>query len=68
MISLPSSKASFTPLELGYKNKVEMARAFTLVWSGQGIPYFYRRPAVASVQEHEPTLFEIWVCVDVILD
>ncbi len=40
-----------------------MARAFTLVWSGQGIRTFTatgNRP----VQEHEPTLFEIWVCVD----
>ncbi len=40
-----------------------MARAFTLVWSGKGIRTFTatgNRP----VQEHEPTLFEIWVCVD----
>jgi Xaa-Pro aminopeptidase len=34
-------------LGVGYKGKVEMARAFTLVWS-----------------QNEPTLFEIWVCVD----
>jgi Xaa-Pro aminopeptidase len=48
---------------IGYKNKVEMARAFTLVWSGKGIATFTatgNRP----VQEHEPTLLEIWVCVD----
>jgi Xaa-Pro dipeptidase len=48
---------------IGYKNKVEMARAFTLVWSGPGIRTFTatgNRP----IQEHEPTLFEIWVCVD----
>jgi len=47
---------------IGYKG-VEMARAFTLVWSGKGIATFTAtrdRP----VQEHEPTLFEIWVCVD----
>src|SRR5579863_6329365 len=48
---------------VGYKGKVEMARAFTLVWSGKGIATFTatgNRP----IQENEPTLFEIWVCVD----
>jgi Xaa-Pro aminopeptidase len=48
---------------IGYKGKVEMARAFTLVWSGKGIATFTatgNRP----VQEHEPTLLEIWVCAD----
>ena len=48
---------------VGYKGKVEMARAFTLVWSGKGIRTFTAtgdRPIVAN----EPTLFEIWVCVD----
>ena len=48
---------------IGFKGKVEMARAFTLVWSGKGIRTFTatgNRP----IQEHEPTLFEIWVCVD----
>jgi len=48
---------------VGYRGKVEMARAFTLVWSGKGIATFTAtrdRPIV----EHEPTLFEIWVCVD----
>ncbi|HXE89959.1 MAG TPA: Xaa-Pro peptidase family protein [Terriglobales bacterium] len=48
---------------VGYQGKVEMARAFTLVWSGPGIATFTatgNRP----IQEHEPTLFEIWVCVD----
>jgi Xaa-Pro aminopeptidase len=50
-------------LGVGYKGKVEMARAFTLVWSGKGIATFTatgNRP----IQENEPTLFEIWVCVD----
>ena len=50
-------------LGVGYKGKVEMARAFTLVWSGKGIATFTatgNRP----VQEHEPTLLEIWVCAD----
>jgi Xaa-Pro dipeptidase len=48
---------------VGYKGVVEMARAFTLVWSGQGIATFTptsHRPVV----ENEPTLVEIWVCAD----
>ena len=48
---------------IGYKGKVEMARAFTLVWSGKGIATF-TATSDRPVQEHEPTLFEIWVCVD----
>src|SRR5271163_3548506 len=47
---------------VGYKG-IEMARAFTLVWSGKGIATFTatgNRP----IQKSEPTLFEIWVCVD----
>jgi Xaa-Pro dipeptidase len=47
----------------GYRGKVELARGFSLVWSGPGIRTFTatgHRP----VQEREPTLFEIWVCVD----
>ena len=48
---------------IGYKGKVEMARAFTLVWSGKGIRTF-TATGDRPVQEHEPTLFEIWVCVD----
>ncbi len=48
---------------IGYKSKIEMARAFTLVWSGPGIKTFTatgHRPVV----ENEPTLLEIWVCAD----
>jgi Xaa-Pro aminopeptidase len=48
---------------VGYKGKVEMARAFTLVWSGPGIATFTatsHRPVI----ENEPTLVEIWVCAD----
>jgi Xaa-Pro dipeptidase len=48
---------------VGYKGKVDMARAFTLVWSGRGIATFTatsHRPVV----ENEPTLVEIWVCAD----
>ena len=48
---------------VGYKGKVEMARAFTLVWSGAGIATF-TATGDRPIQEHEPTLFEIWVCVD----
>jgi Xaa-Pro aminopeptidase len=50
-------------LGVGYKGNVEMARAFTLVWSGKGIATFTatgNRP----IQKNEPTLLEIWVCVD----
>jgi Xaa-Pro aminopeptidase len=47
----------------GWKGKVELAFGFSLVWSGPGIRTFTatgHRP----VQEHQPTLFEIWVCAD----
>src|SRR5436190_2105159 len=48
---------------VGYKGKVEMARAFTLVWSGEGIRTF-TATGDRPIQKNEPTLFEIWVCVD----
>ncbi|MFI5088906.1 MAG: M24 family metallopeptidase [Terriglobales bacterium] len=48
---------------IGYEGKVEMARAFTLVWSGKGIATF-TSTGDRPIQEHEPTLFEIWICVD----
>jgi Xaa-Pro dipeptidase len=48
---------------VGYKGKVEMARAFTLVWSGKGIATF-TATSYRPVQENEPTLVEIWVCAD----
>jgi Xaa-Pro aminopeptidase len=48
---------------VGYQGRVEMARAFTLVWSGKGIATF-TATGDRPVQEHEPTLLEIWVCVD----
>ncbi|MHB1570677.1 MAG: M24 family metallopeptidase [Solirubrobacteraceae bacterium] len=47
----------------GYKGKVDYARGFTLVWSGPTIRTF-TATSDAPVQEHEPTLFEIWVCAD----
>jgi Xaa-Pro dipeptidase len=48
---------------VGYKGQVEMARAFTLVWSGPGIATF-TATSHRPIQEHEPTLVEIWVCAD----
>jgi len=50
-------------LGVGYKGKIEMARAFTLVWSGKGIATF-TATGDRPIQNNEPTLFEIWVCVD----
>ncbi|HYY76423.1 MAG TPA: Xaa-Pro peptidase family protein [Gaiellaceae bacterium] len=47
----------------GYEGKVELARGFALVWSGPGIRTF-TATGDRPVQEREPTLFEIWVCVD----
>jgi Xaa-Pro aminopeptidase len=47
----------------GFQGRVELARAFTLVWSGSGIRTFTatgNRP----VSPDEPTLLEIWVCAD----
>jgi Xaa-Pro aminopeptidase len=48
---------------VGYRGQVELARAFTLVWSGPSIRTF-TATSIASVCEHEPTLLEIWVCAD----
>ena len=48
---------------VGYQGKVEMARAFTLVWSGPGIATF-TATADRPIQSDEPTLLEIWVCAD----
>jgi Xaa-Pro aminopeptidase len=47
----------------GWKGQVELALGFSLVWSGPGIKTF-TATADLPVQEHEPTLFEIWVCAD----
>jgi Xaa-Pro aminopeptidase len=47
----------------GWEGKVELALGFSLVWSGQGIRTF-TATGERPVQEHEPTLFEIWVCAD----
>jgi Xaa-Pro aminopeptidase len=48
---------------VGYHGRVEMARGFALVWSGSGIRTF-TATGDRPIQEHEPTLFEIWVCAD----
>ena len=47
----------------GWEGKVELALGFSLVWSGPGIKTFTATTA-RPVVEGEPTLFEIWVCVD----
>lgn len=48
---------------VGYKGRVELARALTLVWSGPSIRTF-TATSDAEVAEHEPTLLEIWVAAD----
>jgi Xaa-Pro aminopeptidase len=45
------------------RDDVDLALAFSLVWSGEGIRTFTATGDL-PVQEHEPTLFEIWVCAD----
>jgi Xaa-Pro aminopeptidase len=47
----------------GWEGKVELARGFSLVWSGPGIKTFTATTS-RPVVEGEPTLFEIWVCAD----
>ena len=47
----------------GYEGKVDLAHAFSLVWSGPGIRTFTATGS-RPIQEREPTLFEIWVCAD----
>jgi len=48
---------------IGFEGKVEMARGYSLVWSGPGIRTF-TATGDRPIQAHEPTLFEIWVCAD----
>jgi Xaa-Pro dipeptidase len=47
----------------GFRGEVELALGFSLVWSGPGIRTFTATTS-APLVEGEPTLFEIWVCVD----
>jgi Xaa-Pro aminopeptidase len=47
----------------GWRDAVELALGFSLVWSGPGIKTFTATTS-RPVVEGEPTLFEIWVCAD----
>jgi Xaa-Pro aminopeptidase len=47
----------------GFEGKVDLAHGFSLVWAGPGIRTF-TATSDRPVLEHEPTLFEIWVCAD----
>ena len=47
----------------GWEGKVDLALGYSLVWSGPGIRTF-TATGDRPVAEHEPTLFEIWVCAD----
>jgi len=47
----------------GFRGQVDLALGFSLVWSGPGIRTFTATTS-GPVVEGEPTLFEIWVCVD----
>jgi Xaa-Pro aminopeptidase len=47
----------------GFEEKVELALGFSLIWSGQNIRTFTATGS-GPIAEHEPTLFEIWVCAD----
>jgi Xaa-Pro aminopeptidase len=47
----------------GWKDRVELALPFSLVWAGPSIRTFTATSA-SPVVEGEPTLFEIWVCAD----
>lgn len=48
---------------IGYRDTIEMARAFTLVWSGDGIQTFTATKDTV-VQDDAPTLMEIWTVAD----
>ncbi len=45
------------------RDDVDLALGFSLVWSGPGIRTF-TATSDRPVRANEPTLFEIWVCVD----
>ncbi|HEV8249984.1 MAG TPA: Xaa-Pro peptidase family protein [Gaiellaceae bacterium] len=47
----------------GYQGAVDLAHGFSLVWSGPAIRTFTATGS-RPVREHQPTLFEIWVCAD----
>ncbi|MBT8217079.1 MAG: aminopeptidase P family protein [Acidimicrobiia bacterium] len=48
---------------IGYRDTIDMARAFTLVWSGESIQTFTATKNTV-VQDGAPTLMEIWTCAD----
>ncbi len=48
---------------IGYRGQVQMARAFTLVWSGPSIQTFTATKPTPVLSD-EPTLMEIWTCTD----
>jgi Xaa-Pro aminopeptidase len=48
---------------IGYRDSIEMARAFTLVWSGDAIQTFTATKNTV-VRDDTPTLMEIWTCTD----
>jgi Xaa-Pro aminopeptidase len=47
----------------GWRGRVDLALAFSLVWTGPGIKTFTATGDLPLVED-EPTLFEIWVCAD----
>ena len=47
----------------GWRGQVDLALAFSLVWTGPGIKTFTATGDLPVVED-EPTLFEIWVCAD----
>jgi Xaa-Pro aminopeptidase len=47
----------------GWKDRVDLALGFSLVWAGPSIKSF-TATADRPVVEGEPALFEIWVCAD----
>jgi len=47
----------------GWRDKVDLALPFSLVWAGRGIKTFTATGSLPVV-EGDPVLFEIWVCAD----
>jgi Xaa-Pro aminopeptidase len=47
----------------GWRGKVDLAFGYSLVWSGPGIRTFTATGS-RPIEADQPTLFEIWVCVD----
>ena len=47
----------------GWRDRVDLALPFSLVWAGRGIKTFTATGSLPVVED-EPVLFEIWVCAD----